>query len=69
MKSIQNFVGGKFVPGNHEFEDINPADGTVVAQVGEADSDLVDQAVHAARKALHGEWGKLSIRDRAARLY
>jgi aminomuconate-semialdehyde/2-hydroxymuconate-6-semialdehyde dehydrogenase len=69
MKSIQNFIDGKFVPGKHHFDDVNPADGTMVAQVGEADADQVDAAVQAARKALHGEWGKLSIRERAARLY
>ncbi len=69
MKSIQNYIDGKFVSGKREFADINPADGTVVAQVSEADRDQVDAAVQAARRALGGEWGKLSIRDRAARLY
>ena len=69
MKSIQNYIDGKFVAGKHEFADVNPADGTVIAQVTEADGDLVDAAVQAARKALHGEWGRLSPRDRAARLY
>jgi aminomuconate-semialdehyde/2-hydroxymuconate-6-semialdehyde dehydrogenase len=69
MKSIQNYIDGKFVSGKREFADINPADGTVVAQVSEADRDQVDAAVQSARRALRGEWGKLSIRDRAARLY
>ncbi|MGH9495489.1 MAG: 2-hydroxymuconic semialdehyde dehydrogenase [Candidatus Sulfotelmatobacter sp.] len=69
MKSIQNFIDGKFVAGKRLFDDVNPADGSLVAQVGEADSDLVDAAVQAARKALHGEWGKMGIRERAARLY
>ena len=41
----------------------------MIAQVTEADRDLVDAAVQAARRALHGEWGRLSTRDRAARLY
>ena len=69
MKSIQNYIDGKFVAGKHEFADVNPADGTVIAQVTEADGDLVDAAVQAARKALLGEWGGLTTRDRAARLH
>lgn len=55
--------------GKREFVDVNPADGSVIAQVTEADRDLVDAAVQAARKALRGEWGRLSTRDRAARLH
>jgi len=57
------------VGGSRQFADVNPADGTVTAQVGEADEDLVDGAVRAARKALRGEWGHLSVRERAARLH
>jgi len=69
VKSIQNYIDGKFVAGKREFVDVNPADGSVIAQVTEADRDLVDAAVQAARKALRGEWGRLSTRDRAARLH
>ena len=69
MKSIQNYIDGKFVCGQREFPDVNPADGSVIAQVSEADQGLVDDAVRAARKALHGEWGRLGVRERAARLY
>lgn len=69
MKSIENYIDGKFVRGKREFIDVNPSDGSVIAKVTEADSDLVDSAVQAARKAQLGEWGGLSVRDRAARLY
>ena len=47
---------------------MNPADGSVIAQVAEADEESVNAAVHAARKALHGEWGRWGVRERAARL-
>jgi len=47
---------------------VNPADGSVIAQVTEADESIVDDAVRAARKALQGEWGRLGVRERAARL-
>jgi aminomuconate-semialdehyde/2-hydroxymuconate-6-semialdehyde dehydrogenase len=33
------------------------------------DQEQVDQAVSAARQAVRGEWGKLGVRDRAARLH
>jgi len=69
VKLIQNYIDGRFVPGKQEFADVNPADGTVIAQVTAADKGLVDEAVHAARRALRGEWGRLGVRERAARLH
>lgn len=69
VKSILNYIDGQFVRGKRDFADLNPADGSVIAQVAEADQGLVDGAVRAARKALRGEWGRLGIRERAARLH
>ena len=69
MKVIQNYIDGRFVAGKHEFADVNPADGNVIAHVSEADRDLVDAAVQGARKALKSEWGSLSTRERVARLH
>lgn len=69
MKLIQNYIDGRFVSGKQEFADVNPADGTVIAQVTEAEQALVDEAVHAARSALRGKWGRLGVRERAARLH
>jgi len=69
VKLIQNYIDGRFVPGKREFTDVNPADGTVIAQVTEADNAQVDEAVHAARHALHGEWGRIGVRERAVRLH
>ncbi|MGA9527205.1 MAG: 2-hydroxymuconic semialdehyde dehydrogenase [Terriglobales bacterium] len=68
MKAIQNYIDGRFV-GSPTFADVNPADGSVIAQVSEADRNTVDAAVQAARKALRGEWGRLAVRERAARLH
>ena len=69
MKLIQNYIDGRFVPGEHEFDDVNPADGTVIAHVTEASQAQVDEAVHAARRALRGEWEGIGILERAARLH
>jgi aminomuconate-semialdehyde/2-hydroxymuconate-6-semialdehyde dehydrogenase len=69
VKLIQNYIDGRFVSGKQEFADVNPADGTVIGEVAEADQSLVDEAVHAARHALRGEWGRVGVRERAARLH
>jgi aminomuconate-semialdehyde/2-hydroxymuconate-6-semialdehyde dehydrogenase len=69
VKLIQNYIDGRFVPGKQEFADVNPADGTVIAEVTAADKGQVDEAVDAARRALRGEWGRLGTSRRAARLH
>jgi len=56
------------VSGRREFPDVNPADGSVIARVSEADRDLVDRAVQSARGALAAEWSRASVGERAARL-
>src|SRR6478752_4423763 len=52
---IRNFVAGQFVEPdeNRSFDKTDPATGRVFARVHEADRDLVDRAVSAARRALH----------------
>ena len=69
MKSLHSYINGSFVAGKREFADINPADGTTIATVTEADASMVDAAVHAARRALQSDWGRCGVRDRAAMLY
>ncbi len=68
-KLLQNYINGQFVRGPREFTDINPADGSVIAQVSEADQSLVNQAVESARRALDEDWGKLTVPGRAAMLH
>lgn len=68
MKLLDSYIDGRFVRGSREFADVNPADGSVVAEVTEASGEMVDEAVTAARRALRGEWGRSGIRERAAML-
>lgn len=68
MLEIRNYVGGQFLDSASTFDDINPVDGSRVARVHEADRATVDRAVVAARAALEGEWGRLSVADRAGLL-
>jgi aminomuconate-semialdehyde/2-hydroxymuconate-6-semialdehyde dehydrogenase len=69
VKLLQNYVNGQFVRGVREFADVNPADGSIIAHVTEADTTVVDEAVAAARKALVGEWGGWPVPKRAAILH
>ena len=69
MKLLHSYVNGEFVAGKRQFDDVNPADGTLIAKVSEADRELVDRAVAAARRASKGEWASYGVRERAAALY
>ncbi|MEO7056581.1 MAG: 2-hydroxymuconic semialdehyde dehydrogenase, partial [Caldimonas sp.] len=69
MKQYRNYIGGEWHDSARTFPDLNPVDGSVVAQVHEADRAMVDAAVQAGRRALQGPWGKLQTAERAAMLY
>lgn len=69
MKEVLNFVDGRHVGAPRTFEKRSPLTGRVVARVHEADRALVDEAVRAARAALAGPWGRMSVAERAERLY
>ncbi|HVL56274.1 MAG TPA: 2-hydroxymuconic semialdehyde dehydrogenase [Burkholderiaceae bacterium] len=66
-----HFIDGKLVgsASGRTFENRSPVDGSLISRVHEAGRDEVDAAVAAARKALAGPWGRLSVPDRAAMLY
>ena len=69
MKQYRNHVNGEWRVSERRFDDLNPADGTLVAQVHEADRATVDAAVQAGHAALRGAWGRTTATDRAALLY
>jgi aminomuconate-semialdehyde/2-hydroxymuconate-6-semialdehyde dehydrogenase len=58
------YINGRFVASPKQFAKINPVDGTVVAQVHEADQAMVDDAVKAAKAALKGPWGRMALQAR-----
>ena len=68
-RHLQNYVAGRFVAGEQQFDDIDPVDGSLVAKVSEASRAIVDEAVDAARDALHGEWGATTAQERARWLH
>lgn len=69
MKEIRNFIDGVFVATGKTFEKRSPVDGQVIAVVHEAGQAEVDAAVRAARAALKGPWGGLTVAERAELLY
>ncbi|MBX3563574.1 MAG: 2-hydroxymuconic semialdehyde dehydrogenase [Sphingomonas sp.] len=68
MRSLLNFVGGRFVDGGTPFDILNPATGAVHAIAYEADRAIIDTAVAAARSAIDGEWGRMPLAKRRALL-
>ncbi|MEV0279698.1 2-hydroxymuconic semialdehyde dehydrogenase [Streptomyces sp. NPDC050610] len=63
--SVHNFINGSYVSGVRTFDKVSPVDGSLVSQVHEAGRETVDEAVKAARRALDGGWGRMSVADRA----
>jgi aminomuconate-semialdehyde/2-hydroxymuconate-6-semialdehyde dehydrogenase len=66
MKQISNFINGEFVSARsgRVFDKRSPLDNSVLASVSEAGRDEVDAAVAAARSALEGPWGRMTVAER-----
>ena len=62
-------INGEFVSSARQFDNINPADGSLVGRVHEAGQAEVDAAVAAAKAALRGPWGKLTTAERSKLLH
>jgi aminomuconate-semialdehyde/2-hydroxymuconate-6-semialdehyde dehydrogenase len=71
MKEIHHFINGRYVASESggSFHDINPANGELIARVAEGGEAEIDNAVHAARKAYEGEWGRMPMERRVALLH
>jgi len=63
---LRHFVDGSFVGGEKTFPKVSPVTGETIFEVAEADESTVDAAVGAARRALHGPWGRMGEQERAA---
>jgi aminomuconate-semialdehyde/2-hydroxymuconate-6-semialdehyde dehydrogenase len=71
MKIIPNFIDGEFVATSQAglFDKRSPLDNQLIARVVEASRADADAAVTAARQALTGPWGGLTLADRVELLY
>jgi aldehyde dehydrogenase (NAD+) len=65
-KPKRMFIEGKWVEAasGKTFDSINPSTGEVLAQVAEGDSEDIDRAVAAARRAFDGPWRKFKPFER-----
>lgn len=71
IKTIRHFIAGDFVEAQsgRVFDKSSPVTGALIARVSEAGESEVDAAVKAARAALHGAWGQMTLAVRADMLY
>lgn len=71
MKKIKNFINGQYVENEsgRTFSNHNPVDNSLIGEVYEAGKSEVDAAVEAARAALSGPWGKMTLAERAKVLH
>jgi acyl-CoA reductase-like NAD-dependent aldehyde dehydrogenase len=61
------FIGGQWIGGAKKIRVLNPADGSVLAEVDSADASLVKRAVSAAKASFEkGDWAKMLPRARGA---
>ena len=70
MKIIPSFINGQWIgqDARETFANYNPATGEAYAQVVKNSIEDVDHAVMAAKKAMQGPWGQMSLGDRVALL-
>lgn len=66
---LRNRIGSRWTVSGRTFENRNPATGGLIGHVHEASADNVDAAVHAARAALRGPWGRISAEERKRLLH
>ena len=71
MKEIKHYINGEYVGSANGklFDNVNPVTGQVFAKVHEAGREEVDAAVKAARAALNGPWGKMTLDERTRILH
>ncbi len=71
MKEIKHYINGTYVGSGSGklFDNVNPVNGKVIAKVHEAGRDEVDAAVRAARAALSGPWGNMTLEERTQILH
>jgi aminomuconate-semialdehyde/2-hydroxymuconate-6-semialdehyde dehydrogenase len=66
---LKNYVGGAWVGAGPLFDRVDPTTGRVVGAVHQATQAEVDAAVVAAKGALKGPWGKMSMEARRKLLH
>ncbi len=66
---ISSFINGVYVDSEEQRNIVSPVTGKLITPYSVATDEQVNEAVAAARAALNGEWGSLSIQQRVDILY
>ncbi|MDQ0351578.1 5-carboxymethyl-2-hydroxymuconic-semialdehyde dehydrogenase [Alkalibacillus filiformis] len=71
LKDISLYINGEFVESNSQetFENINPFTNETINHIAAGDASDIDEAVAAAKRAFHGEWGKMKLDERLDYVY
>lgn len=71
MRQVENFIGGEFTAAKDgkRFNKVSPVTGEIIASIAEAGKSDVNEAVIAAKEALHGEWSTFTTNQRVEMLY
>lgn len=64
VRQLPNFINGQYVETGDTFDVLYPITGEVTAQAHRSGSEQVNAAVAAARAALSGPWGQLTVNAR-----
>lgn len=69
LNEFHNFIDNQWCKGLRTFDNRNPVDNSLIGKVHEASQEQVDAAVQAARRALQGPWGKMTVAQRMTVLH
>ena len=69
MEILKSYINGEFVDSGLYFANINPVNGLVLAQIAQANEQMITNAISSARSALKGPWGQFTIQQRSALLH
>ena len=68
-QQFKHFIDGEFVSSTKTFEKYRPTDSVLVGHIHEGGQSEVNAAVAAARAAMKGPWGKMTVEQRIDLLY
>tara|TARA_R110000787_G_scaffold235621_6_gene342373 strand:+ start:10400 stop:11860 length:1461 start_codon:yes stop_codon:yes gene_type:complete len=68
-QQFKHFIDGEFVSSTKTFEKYRPTDSVLVGHIHEGGQSEVNAAVAAARAAMKGPWGKMTVEQRVDLLY
>jgi len=69
IMEYKHFIDGEFVTSHNRFENRRPSDNALLGMIHEGGAAEIDAAVRAAKRAMNGPWGKMTVSKRVELLY